>query len=298
MSHYRNPAHLLGLGRNTALTRLLRACGTDEAFVTGGASDFDKFSALAEAIPLCAGHEQVARINRTLQEATGLSAPLCPHTAPAIWQAWTELHWYGREPAPRACPLTCPLCAPCEPRRITAAEWNALCDPLSLTAENLGQWTKLLETALESAVGLPCISLPSDYTFVRPDPYHAGEALRRMARGESLDPRETHLLLTQALRTWGLYAVRHDRTLCVGGGSAESMTALLAYLDTSRALTSLVWLASNPTDAGQISGLYTRVTTGLDLRNHPNPDELTARYAAVAPLGRAVMVTEPLHPKP
>ena len=178
------------------------------------------------------------------------------------------------------------------PRRITAAELTPVCDPLSLQTDGLGGWTKSLEASLESSAGLPFLSLPSDYTFVRPDPYHAGEVLRRITRGEALDPRDVHLILTQAMRTWGLAAVRQDRTLYVGGGSSESLSALLAYLDASHALPSLVWLASDPTDAGGISGLYARVGTGLDLRRQLHPDELTARYAAVAPLGRAVMVTE------
>ena len=95
----RNPAELLGLGTDPALIRLLRACGTDEAYITGNASDYDKFIALAAAMPLCEGHPLRGEVNVKLTEATGVALPLCPHTVKTHWDGWVDGYLYGEAAA-------------------------------------------------------------------------------------------------------------------------------------------------------------------------------------------------------
>ncbi len=290
----RNPAHSLGLGRNENLARLLRACGIHEAYITGGASDYDKFLALAEAMPLCAGHPMREAVESALREATGIRIPLCPHTARDFWSAWTDRHWYGCSASPLMLPPVCPYCAPSEPGcRLIGAELTVLPAPETVQGENLGAWTRELEAALTAGGVHPLCRLPEDYEFVRPDPYHAGEALRKRSGGEELSAHERNLLWTQALRVWGLATVRRGGNLLVRGGSPAEVTALLAYLDSSRALPKLVWIPTDPTHAGAVSGLYATVGTGVDLSSCTTDREQKARltaYAAVAPLGRGVVI--------
>lgn len=290
----RNLAHSLGLGRDAALVRLLRACGMEEARITGGASDYDKFLALAEALPLCEGHPLRDAVETALREATGIGVPLCPHTARDFWAAWIDLHWYGRALSPTMLPPVCPHCAPCEPaRRLTAAELIQLPSPQTAQGENLGTWTREMEETLTADGMHPLCRLPEDYEFVRPDPYHAGEALRRRGSGEALASRDRDLLWTQALRVWGLAAVRRGEALLVQGGAPAAVTALLAYLNSSRALPKLVWIPAYPAHAGEVSGLYPCVGTGVDLASCTTDEERTARlaaYAATVPLGCGVIL--------
>ena len=287
MDHFqipRNPAGLLGLGQDSALIRLLRACGAEEACVTGDASDYDRFLALAAALPLCEGHPLRDSVNATLATATGLSAPLCPHTARAHWDAWVEKHWYGREGLPELFPHRCPLCTSALPQVLGGGEVLRLPEPREVRAGDLSAWSHALVAALPEDGRYVRLDIPSDYAFVRPDPYHAGQAVGRIAQGDALTRVERDLLLAQALRVWGLAGVGGSLLLC--GGRACEMVALLHYLHTVKALPPLVWIPDDPADAGAVSGLYSHVGTGYVRRDGKEG----VAYAAVAPMGRAVVL--------
>ena len=297
-SPYRTPAHLLGLRDDPALWRLMRACGAPEACITGGASDCDRFLALADAMPRLAGHPTQAHVNRILTSATGLTASLCPHTARAHWEAFVKRHWYAdaldaeTALANGAPPPACPCCAPCEPLRLPKRDLSPLPDPLAIPAYSLSAWSEALEhvqSSCRDSTVVAAVTLPAAYTFVRPDPYHVGQALERRGEGEALTQKEQDLLLTQALRVWGLAAARDGFSLLLRGGVPAEITALLAYLQGVRALPALTWIPDDPTDAGAVSGLYSTVRTGFDPSAAP---DAAARYATVAPLGTAVMLTE------
>ena len=292
---YRNPSHVVGLSENPDLSRLLRACGADEAIISGKASDYDRFLALAEALPLCQGHAVAEQVNRLLRDATGIEVPLCPHTARAIWLAWVEIHWYGRLEGEVHLPAVCPCCQPPEPTYLDETQVALLPDPLTIHGDQLGLWTRSWECILSEAMGYPLLILPRDYAFRRPDPYHAGEVIRKTSHGAPVSLEERNLLLTQALRVWGQWRLRmHDEQppLLLRGGSTEAVTALLAYLNSSRALAPMVWIPDDPTEAGAVSGLYAEVGTGLDLSSCSSDEEraLSRRaYSQVAPWGKAVV---------
>lgn len=300
MSTPRNPADLLTLGRDPDLNRLLRACGADEVCITGGASDYDRFLALAAALPLCAGHPLKARAEVILKEATGLQASLCPHTAQIFWETWTDKHWYGRDFTPSPLPAPCPLCAPATPRSLPADALTPLPDPIAVKAPDPAAWSQALEAVLPESGRTAVLSLPDDYVFTRPNPYHAGLAVRRVADGEALTKQERDLLTTQALRVWGLAILRVPSEapitippLILGNGSPEAVTALLAYLDASKALPPMVWVPHDSADAAAVSGLYATVRTGYAVTTTDSPelaDEKMRAYAAAAPIGRAMVV--------
>lgn len=296
MSHPpRNPADLLRLGADPALCRLLRACGVDEACITGGASDYDKFLALASALPLCEGHPLRDEVNAALTQATGISAPLCPHTARLHWDAWVEIDHYGGPVTATDLPAVCPHCVPASPRVIRVTDCAPLPDPTALQAPDITAWSHALEDALPTDDTPAQYTLPEGYAFTRPNPYHANLAVQKTARGEALTAKERDLLVTQALRVWGLALVGKETAplLLLQGGSPEAVTALLAYLSPSKALPAMTWLPDDPAQAGAVSGLYPEVGTGYTV-TEGEPIEVTENkkraYAKAAPIGRAALL--------
>ena len=282
---YQNPAELLALDKEPAI-RLLRACGVEEKRIQSG-SDYDRFVALAACMPLCAGHTLATAMERDLQNATGLTAPLCSHTAPAFWRRWLELHWCEQEETVSEPPL-CAACAPCEPQYLTDAEVARMpapeqvattCRPVSLVT-----FADRLQDALPT-VGYAAIRLPADYAFVRPDPYHATRALQGAAEDRPFD---YAMLLTQALRVCGGIAAARGITLILVGGVPETILPLLAYLAGCGNLPHTVWMPDDPVHAAHVSGLYTTVDTGYVVSPNTREDVRDA-YAAVAPIGRAVV---------
>lgn len=70
--------------------RLMRANGVDEAYITGGATDKDKFLAFARTLPYAAGHPLYAWSHLELQRYFGIQTPLTPGTADEIWTEANE----------------------------------------------------------------------------------------------------------------------------------------------------------------------------------------------------------------
>ncbi len=297
MSHPpRNPADLLRLGSDPALCRLLRACGMDEAYITGGASDYDKLLALAAVLPLCEGHPLWDEVNATLSQATGVNAPLCPHTARAHWDAWVEIHHYGGHATVPEFPTPCPHCAPAAPRVIYATDCTPLPDPIAIQAHDLTAWSESLTNALPKG-GTPALyTLPADHVFTRPNPYHANLAVKKAGSGESLTAKERALLVTQALRVWGLAIVGMETAplLLLQGGAPDAVTALLAYLSVSKALPKMVWLPDDPAHAGSVSGLYPDVGTGYTVKGETAEvtENRKRAYAKDAPIGWATILAQ------
>lgn len=293
----RNPADLLRLGADPALCRLLRACGVDEAYITGGASDCDKLLVLASALPLCEGHPLRDEVNAALTQATGLTALLCPHTARAHWDAWVEIYHYGGHATAPDLPAVCPHCAPASPRVVRVTDCAPLPNPTALQAPDLTAWSHALEDALPTDDTPALYTLPADYAFTRPDPYHANLAVQKAASGEDLTAKERDLLVTQALRVWGLALVGKETVslLLLQGGAPDPVTSLLAYLAFARAVPPMTWLPDDPAQAGAVSGLYPEIGTGYTVKDgepaHVTENKKRA-YAKAAPIGRATLLIQ------
>jgi hypothetical protein len=161
---------------------------------------------------------------------------------------------------------------------------------------DLAVWSALVESALPTDDTPALFTLPTDYAFTRPNPYHASLAVGKTARGEALTAKERDLLITQALRVWGLAWVGKDTSrLLLRGGTPEAVTALLAYLAASKALPRIVWLPDDPAQAGTVSGLYPEVGTGYTVAKGEPPavtESRKAAYAKAAPVGAAVVIVK------
>ena len=71
--------------------RLMRANGVSEKYVTGNASDYEKFLAFAETLPYAVGNPVYHWSHLELQRYFGITEPLTPKTAPAIWEKTKEI---------------------------------------------------------------------------------------------------------------------------------------------------------------------------------------------------------------
>ncbi|MEO3947803.1 glucuronate isomerase [Gorillibacterium sp. CAU 1737] len=67
--------------------RLMRANGIDERFITGDASDEEKFYAWAKTVPMTIGNPLYSWTHLELRRFFGIDERLTERTAPAIWEA-------------------------------------------------------------------------------------------------------------------------------------------------------------------------------------------------------------------
>lgn len=65
--------------------RAMRACGVAEEYITGGASDYERFMAWAETVPRLVGSPLYHWTHLELQRYFGICEPLTPYNARAIW---------------------------------------------------------------------------------------------------------------------------------------------------------------------------------------------------------------------
>lgn len=86
---FRNLAELW-LGGDHYKWRLMRSAGVDEAFITGPASDEDKFLAFCRVLPLAAGNPIHHWSHLELQRLFGVSLTINAANAPRIWQQANE----------------------------------------------------------------------------------------------------------------------------------------------------------------------------------------------------------------
>jgi glucuronate isomerase len=70
--------------------RVMRALGIDEEYITGSASDYDKFLAWAEAVPLLIGNPLYNWTHLELQRYFGIDEILNKKSAPLIWEKVNE----------------------------------------------------------------------------------------------------------------------------------------------------------------------------------------------------------------
>lgn len=66
--------------------RAMRFCGVDEYYITGGASDYERFEKWAETLPRLIGSPLYHWTHLELQRYFGVYEPLCPATCKKIWE--------------------------------------------------------------------------------------------------------------------------------------------------------------------------------------------------------------------
>ena len=76
----------LWLGGDHYKWRQMRACGVEEKYITGDASDYDKFLKWAEVLPRLIGNPLYHWSHLELKKYFGYDGVLTPETAPEVWE--------------------------------------------------------------------------------------------------------------------------------------------------------------------------------------------------------------------
>src|SRR5690625_2980873 len=71
--------------------RAMRANGVEEKYITGNASDYDKFLAWAKTVPMLIGNPLYHWTHLELQRYFGIEETLSEKTAPSIWEKVNQL---------------------------------------------------------------------------------------------------------------------------------------------------------------------------------------------------------------
>ncbi|MBQ7549004.1 MAG: glucuronate isomerase [Clostridia bacterium] len=84
----RQPADIaeLWLGGDHYKWRAMRSCGVEEKYITGNASNYEKFKAWAEVLPYCIGNPLYHWTHLELQRYFDIYEPLSAATCDAIWE--------------------------------------------------------------------------------------------------------------------------------------------------------------------------------------------------------------------
>lgn len=80
----------LWLGGDHYKWRAMRLCGVDEHFITGDATDYEKYRKYAEIFPRLCGNPLYYWTQMELKLLFGITKPLSPETADEIWAAANE----------------------------------------------------------------------------------------------------------------------------------------------------------------------------------------------------------------
>lgn len=80
----------LWLGGDHYKWRGMRSCGIEEKYITGDASDYEKFMKWSEVMQYCIGNPLYHWTHLELQRYFSITTPLSPKTADAIWQEANE----------------------------------------------------------------------------------------------------------------------------------------------------------------------------------------------------------------
>lgn len=78
------------LGGDHYKWRIMRSCGVAEEYITGGASDYEKFKKFAECLPLAIGNPMYHWCHLELKNYFGIETPLNADTADEIWAQANE----------------------------------------------------------------------------------------------------------------------------------------------------------------------------------------------------------------
>ncbi len=260
---------------------LLRACGVCEDTIQNG-SDYDRFSAYAESMPLCCGHEILQADAALIEKLLGVAVPICPETAPTLWHAAAfALTGQGEKPV---------LPESCEIMFVHPTE-QTLCSADVGQAFYAAPTAELMMRLVSSSVQAISVTAQIE-SFVKPNPYTAKRLCE--TEREKLTAEEHDHLSAQTLRVLGKLCAERGSDLYVQSDFAatDAWRALLAYLqqsgclsrivltvqsaDALRAAATLVGCLPNPTDVPTIR---------VGVADVQGREALLDLYATLLPIG-------------
>lgn len=294
-----NLSEVLALGKHPTLCALMRASGVEEAYITGGASDYDQAEALAEVLPLWAGHPYYASIHTLLDRLFDCRLPLRKETLPLIWQTVAErlageglthgdfLAAWGYD-CVRLMGTDGELSRISESRTERLRNEKKLCLTSYLApegldfpmlevcengknsgAEALDALRHTLEGLLDQAVALGAegvtANLSSMERFLRPNPYGAGRVCQKLLNGDSMSAPEADLLRAQLLRIVGQGCVQRGLSLELVSVRPTVFAPLSSYLKACQGWSTTTCRTSDPIQCAELSLMGASVTLEMDL---------------------------------
>lgn len=299
-----------------AVRGAMRAAGTEELYITGNASDFEKLKALLEIMPRLGGHRAALWCRHDLSHTFGCALELLPENAEQIWQQ-TAAIMDGMQP-PRSA-VFAPVSA------LIGLERGVGHAVLSLGADadakivNLNSlcevYCHMLDDAVAAGSKAVALSLDPATPLVMPNAFRANEIFVRALQkdGRGITGEEKTLFFAQMTRFFGKECVRRgltlelhvERKMPCGNAAVPlpiadigGLAALLQYLFDADALPRTLLVARNAAELCALSPLFAafaatkekepRLLPALEIPTCFDPvtmrDEL-ASIASFVPLG-------------
>lgn len=248
---------------------LMRACGVEERYISGNASDFEKFKEFCRIMPMLCGNPHYISCHAELSEYFDCELTITPENCETIWNktaaileansigAFDYLKSMGArvlitegtpEKSPEvyksireqsAVPLILPvLCADgCFNinKRNFSEYISQIAKQANTNISDLDSFCQALRTVIDGYADAGCRSayhkITSDYSFSRPDKHHAELVLKKSLSGRWADITKEDLGLwkTQLLRFFGIEYTRRGWLLEIEMDSAT-------HIETQKAL--------------------------------------------------------------
>lgn len=319
---------LVGTGENP-FASVMRACRVEEVYVTGGASDYDKFSALCAVMPQMGGHPLYRRAHAMLESVCGCRLPINEGNCAAIWRACADtcmadglgvrdvLYRLGVRTVyvaetPEA-DLSAYAAQPVDMRIVPLFDPSVLLDPTSDgfadalaclgKIESVGDLTAALHQAATRFAAVGCdrvrVSLPS-FAFERPHPYRADQVFKAYRNRDAELP-DIDVYVSQMIRVLGEIAVENGWQMVLSYDSADEIRELLSYLDGCDRLPRTTCVGTMVGyGASDLVGAHGSVSVGISADGECTQGLLNAAlgyYAISAPIGSlAGMEIAMMHP--
>lgn len=277
----------------------MRACGTEEKYVTGDSSDYEKFNALCKCMPSLIGNPVYTLSHMALQAFFGCASEISPENCDLIWhytadlmqrQTYTVSSLLSRINVDTVCtaadiadipkdekndaqtPRVIPVVSTDKLLLTNEKDYGGDVKSLSLTLgmdiAGLASLEKALITALErwEALGCKCLrcTLSSSFRFERPDIYHAEQGLLAvLEKGRISDRSSADILASQLLRILFAQAVLRGLTVQIylSGTNVDEVDSLLSYMKGSDILPRLIISADKRQSTTEIYFLCQKYST-------------------------------------
>lgn len=193
----------------------MRQCGVDERYITGDASDFEKFKCFCEALPKFAGHPLYFIAHTELKEYFNCDIEIKAENAEILWR---ELNGIILKNGLSDKKLI-------EDLRIQQARCFYFDHISELERDEISDLSALegdlkARISEEDALGCRLAKIDVIHGFMKPNPYSANEVIKKLKLGQKLTLDECDLLEMQITRTlcgaakdrdWSLLVPAYDR---------------------------------------------------------------------------------------
>ena len=279
--HYTNFSEMLCIGGHSGLSDMMRASGVEEAYVTGGASDYHKLEALCKVLHLWSGHPYYAAIHALLRRVFGIDKPLTPQTLPEIWQQTAE-RLFESPLAPADLPALWGI-----KKTVTSLSLHDLTEISDeVLAEDGGEFylhiqnlirsfwyppykapisrmtpaedmAARVESFVDEYVNGRCAGIVLDLSesegFMRPDPYSPAQAvLRLQSTPKTIRETELQMIQSQTLRLVASACVKRNLKLTILRADPAMLSPLCSYLHGCGCLPATSVAISHPYDLSHL----------------------------------------------